>query len=498
MARKKAVTEPQEEQMQDAAVPAEGMGGAEPGPSPLEDTPDGGMAPGSVNSVPDGAIPADSGEGSGGEFPAGDDMPFDGASDGEVPSQDAAPGEPPAQDGLPPGSADAGDQSEDYAAFLQAASGGVEPIFPPETPPLLLGGTEENGAFDAGGLSTPPEDQSDFPPPMPEAPGMAKSSTPIDRPAPTRVIDRRTTPRQERERVLTIDPRAEVQTQEDLEDMIWHELQNANRTKHILTGKLDSVGRTQNGMDTAIVLFKGVRVLIPLKEMMVHTGQVPSGPEYVVWLNQVTRILHARLDSDIDFVVGGIDEDSRTVVGSRREAMRRKRKRFYLDVDELGNHMIEEGRVVQARVVAVADKLLRVEVFGVECNITAKGSAWMWAGSARENHFVGELILVRIRKIDRDNVDRIAIQVDSRGVFGEGGDNLSQCQVQCRYVGQVMAVHKGVVFVRLNIGVNAIAHSCLDMRMPGKKDTVSFTVTRLDEKNGIAIGLITRIIKQNL
>ena len=189
---------------------------------------------------------------------------------------------------------------------------------------------------------------------MPKDSGEEDSPAPADKPVPTRVIDRRTVPRRDRERVLTIDPRAEVQTQEDLEDVIWHELQNANRTKHILTGKLDSVGRTQNGMDTAIVLYKGIRVLIPLKEMMVHTGRVPSGAEYTDWLDQVTRILYARLDSDIDFVVGGIDEDSRTVVASRREAMRRKRKRFYLDTDELGNHLIEEGRMVQARVVAVA------------------------------------------------------------------------------------------------------------------------------------------------
>ena len=65
-------------------------------------------------------------------------------------------------------------------------------------------------------------------------------------------------------------------------------------------------------------------------------------------------------------------------------------------------------------------------------------------------------------------------------------------------MGEVTDVHKGRVFIRLDIGVNALAHECRDMRMPGRKDTVSFPVTRLDEKNGIAIGIITRIIKQNL
>ena len=34
--------------------------------------------------------------------------------------------------------------------------------------------------------------------------------------------------------------------------------------------------------------------------------------------------------------------------------------------------------------------------------------------------------------------------------------------------------------------------------LPGKKDDVSFAVTRIDEEQGVAIGIITRIIKQNL
>ena len=50
----------------------------------------------------------------------------------------------------------------------------------------------------------------------------------------------------------------------------------------------------------------------------------------------------------------------------------------------------------------------------------------------------------------------------------------------------------------LTNGVNAVAHSCYDYRMPGKKDDVSFAVTHLDVERGIALGIITRIIRQNL
>ena len=34
--------------------------------------------------------------------------------------------------------------------------------------------------------------------------------------------------------------------------------------------------------------------------------------------------------------------------------------------------------------------------------------------------------------------------------------------------------------------------------MPGKKDEVSFVVTRIDEDRNVAVGLISRIIKQNI
>ena len=476
MAKKKTAVEPQEEQDQAPAFSDEGSMAGDVAVDPVEGAaPEGGDAYGESAGFP----------------AANDDLPYGDAPEGSAPAEPAGVDEMP----LSGNAADGGDtesepamEDQDYADFLQAVKEGgeVEPAVPPEAAPLLL--DEAADGDEEGGLSSIPE--RDVPSYGGEPVGQETVSN--------RIEDRRSAPRWERERILTVDPRAEIQTQEEREAIIWHELQNANRTRHILTGKLDSVGRTKNGMDVAVVLYKGVQVLIPLKEMMAHTGQVPNGPEYAVWVRQVTRILNARQNADIDFVVRGIDEDDRKVVGSRRDAMHRKRKRFYLDADELGRHMIEEGSTVQARVVAVADKSIRVEVFGVECNVTARGSSWLWVGSARENHYVGELILVRIRKIERINVDRITIQVDERSVFGGDGGDIYQCQPQCRYVGQVTYTHKGVTFVLLNNGVRAIAHDNNDIRMTGRNDTVSFTVTRLDENNRTVLGFINRIIKQNL
>ena len=97
------------------------------------------------------------------------------------------------------------------------------------------------------------------------------------------------------------------------------------------------------------------------------------------------------------------------------------------------------------------------------------------------------------------SVEHITISVDVRSVSSTNNiDNLQKIIPQSRYAGRVTEVRNGVVYIRLNNGVNAIAHSCYDRRTPGKKDDISFHVTRIDEEMGVAVGIITRIIKQNL
>lgn len=212
-----------------------------------------------------------------------------------------------------------------------------------------------------------------------------------------------------------------------------------------------------------------------------------------------TDILATMLTAEIDFIVRGLDNTARSVVASRKAAMLRKRQTFYLDTNEDGVPMIYEGRVVQARVIGVAEKVLRVEVFGVECTIFARDLSAAWFGDAREYYSVGDRVLVRVLTIDRDDINHISITADIRSVSSAANQsNLDKCVLQGKYAGRVTDVRHGVVFIRLNNGVNAVAHTCYDRRMPGKKDDVSFAVTRLDEERGIAVGIITRIIKQNL
>lgn len=443
---------------------------------PGEDVP-GAETPPAGDGVPAGAEPsADAPFGDG--FPAGDQNPF--------PEADEAAGSQPPQEGMEPESDD-----PEYRALLQELG---------ET------GQGETGAEEPLTLGPPPGEELADPLPPPALTG-AETGMDDEPPAPpqrSRGRPRRgesTAPAADprRDRVLTIEARDEVQTAEEREAIIWHEIQNAHWTRRILTGTLDGVERTESGLTVAVVNYKGFRVAIPVKEMLLFTGRVPSGAEFQELMSRMRGILTARLGSEIDFIVKGHENKSRSVVASRRDAMYRKRQTFYLDKNELGEPMISEGRVVQARVVAVAEKVVRVEVFGVECAILARGLSRAWVGNAAEHYHVGDRILVRVQKISGTTVEDLSITADVRSTTADtASDDLKKCVRQGRYAGRVTDVRGGVLYVRLNNGVNAIAHSCYDRRTPGKGDDVSFAVTRLDEEQGVAIGSITRIIKQNL
>lgn len=299
--------------------------------------------------------------------------------------------------------------------------------------------------------------------------------------------------------ILTLEVRGEVETYNDRADIIWHEIHNAYRTRKILTGQLGGVEQTENNKTIVIVDYKGYRVVIPLKEMMLRPNVSLSGQAYTEFILEQQKMLGRMIGAEIDFIVRGIDSNTRAVVASRKDAMMKKRQTFYMDVDAYGMHKIHKGRLVQARVIGVAEKAIRVEIFGVDCSINARDLAWYWIGDAREYYSIGDSVLVRILSVSRDSIETIRVKADVRSVTQDNSrENLKKCRVQSKYAGRVTDIHKGVVFIRLSNGVNAIAHSCYDYRTPGKKDDVSFVVTRLDEDRGVAVGIITRVIRRNL
>ena len=417
------------------------------------------------------------------EASAAGDLPMD----GELPAPEAA-----AMDGELP----VPDESVMESGIPAPENASVDGDMPEET--SLPGENTEAETGNDGGMEPHPEENGTAIPA--EADGedavreneTAPEPSPAAKPAPAAPV-KKLAP----STILTLNADTEVETQESREDTIWHELQNAYRTRKILTGTLGGIEKMDGGGTVAVIYYKEMRIVIPLAEMMINLVE-DEAHDYGELVQRQNKILGNMLGCEIDFIIKGLENASRSVVASRKDAMYKKRQIFYMP-DASGNSRVCEDRIVQARVIAVAEKVVRVEIFGAECSILARDLSWDWLGDATERFHVGEQILVRILSVKIRSLEDISVKADVKSVNGNTSkDNLSKCKIQGKYAGTVTDIHKGTVFVRLHIGVNAVAHSCYDNRMPGKKDEVSFVVTRIDAERNVAVGLISRIIKQNI
>lgn len=293
--------------------------------------------------------------------------------------------------------------------------------------------------------------------------------------------------------VLTIENHDEASLPGAEQDALWHEMTNAYLTHRILCGTVDGVER--DGL--AVIYYKGCRVAIPLTEMVI--AQSDAGGRYAGQAQRLERLVNNMMGCQVDFIIRGLDTASRSIVASRKDAMLRKQRTFYLTPAADGLPQIREGRIVQARVTAVAEKSIRLEVFGVECSVLARDLSWEWICDAHERYTVGDVILVRIRSVDVSNSESIRVEADPRSVTDNPlPERLQAVKEQSRYAGQITEVRRGIIYIRLYNGVNAIAHNCLDRRSPAKKDQVSFVVTHINRDQCVAVGIVTRIIRQVL
>lgn len=293
--------------------------------------------------------------------------------------------------------------------------------------------------------------------------------------------------------ILTVDASGNAAARDD-EDEAWHELINAYRTRKILAGNLSGIERLEGGWVVAVVYFKGYRILIPMEEMMINLegdGRENSDP-----LNRQTRLANNMLGAELDFVIKDLDEKSKSIAASRKEAMLRKRQQFYFgQMDEMP--MIVPGRIVEARVIAVAPKAVRLEVFGVECSLKARDMTWEWLSDANEKFATGDVVSVVVKSVTGSTAANLKVEVSAKEAKANvNRENLLRLKRQGKYVGRITDVYKGTYFICLNCRVNAVAHSCNMASLPGQGDEVGFLVTRINEEREVAEGIITRIIKR--
>lgn len=196
--------------------------------------------------------------------------------------------------------------------------------------------------------------------------------------------------------VLTIESGDEIETEDAREAAAWHEIHNAYRTRRILSAPLGGIEQTDSGKTIAVVDYNGFLHCHPPQrnDDCSQCGQqcrqhgCPPDETAGQHAGRRNRLCHPRyrLQEPQCGCQPPRSHDGASASFSISAPM------------PTASTRVREGRVVQARVIAVADKSIRVEIFGVECSIMARDLAWDWIGDAHDRFAVGDQILVGVTR----------------------------------------------------------------------------------------------------
>jgi len=246
-----------------------------------------------------------------------------------------------------------------------------------------------------------------------------------------------------------------------------------------------------NNVGYAIVSYKDRNVFIFLKEMVINTKRYFNNENEYTSNIRFAKLLNPMIGAEIDFIVTFINDD--VVVGSRKNALMQLRISNYLYNEHNGNEPnVSVGSIIPARILAVREEKLWVEVYGVETGISKIYTNCAYADDLRDKYFVGDFIDVIVKKINGSAAENLKIRVNEchdEKVF-------ETIAIKENYSGFVTNNKNNMFFVALDIGIHAIALKCFDNRKPHKGDKVVFTVIYKNENTKFVKGVISRIIKK--
>lgn len=294
-------------------------------------------------------------------------------------------------------------------------------------------------------------------------------------------------------KVVSIDGNLQVKTEEEKKHEALLTLTESCKSGKVLTGTISGVEKLgKNGPAIAVIFMSDYKIMIPASECIDIPEAGDKDPQ-----QYEQYLVSKRLGSEVDYIVKVVEEDNGIAIASRMEAMMKKRKEFLLDTDKAGNYIVNEGSVVEARVVCTTRAGIIVEVFGAECYIPCRELSYQRIQDATQDFFVGTRVLVKILSITRDiennivNIDASVKQANENPYekalkFYNEGD---------KYIGRVSMIDHNGVFVALDGGIDVLCKFPDRGPRPPRGATVTIRITLKNEEEKRLFGLITHIAR---
>ena len=279
--------------------------------------------------------------------------------------------------------------------------------------------------------------------------GRKKKAQQPSEPAAEVVVEK---PKRARRSVLTIGEQPTVETDDERAKSDLIDLIESLKTGHILTGSIQGVEDAEGGtMPYAVIYHGAYKVIIPASEAV-----EPPEERSVSEQESLRYLLTKRLGAEVDYIVKGLDRDANVAVASRLDAMRAKRKQYYLGSDRDGNHLIYAGLCAEARVVSVIRSGIFVDLFGLEVYVPLRELSYQRLMDASAFQ-TGQRVLVKVLEVDRSDKGNIKAAVSVKQAGEDPYEKaLRMYSVGNRYVGSVSMVDTNGVFVALDGGIDCL------------------------------------------
>lgn len=234
--------------------------------------------------------------------------------------------------------------------------------------------------------------------------------------------------------------------------------------------------RVQKEVDSLIVNFKNIKVLIPTEEL--KNGKMDK------------KDLRNMIGSELRFVILKIDRLTNKAVGSRIKALEQMRK------NQLKKYKKDEN--VFARIISVYPKVIDIECLGVDLRLKVEDLEYGYVTSLIGMYQVGDKIKVKIKEIDFEKeilkVSHKETKEDpykvARAKYVEGGE----------YLGIITGYSDNGVFAKLEQGMDTMATLPNWMEIPPEPgDKVVIRIKTLDaEKRKIYSSLLRVVRRENI
>jgi len=231
----------------------------------------------------------------------------------------------------------------------------------------------------------------------------------------------------------------------------WNQVLQYMRRQIIIEGTLSAIEPDAEHMRVSIATHvQGFRVVIPDSEYFYGDSfreDYLKAPESERYKRRFQKA-RARLGSRVSFVIIAATADpesgSYAVAGSRVKAMERKRDMYFFDQNIPETRKLDNGSVIEGRVLSAGRDRCVVECFGVETIIPASHlSSRQFVRDCRKVVAAGDVLRLTLTKISADREARtVALELTARTGLTEMAERAQLVRIGTFAQGQVVSYNE--------------------------------------------------------